>query len=170
MVLGIVDQIPTLRPQTGINKLLILRGILVGASGFEPPTSWSRTRRANRTAPRPAGCTWVAAIVVHRSAPGETRTPNPQIRSLMLYPIELRALAIMEETTADPPKRVRRNEPNVAAPIRPVKGRCRPQPVHATPCQTTPCVVHTRARRTSARAHGRYKTRTCDLHDVNVAL
>ena len=25
----------------------------VGASGFEPPTSWSRTRRANRAAPRP---------------------------------------------------------------------------------------------------------------------
>src|ERR1700722_8318806 len=24
-------------------------------------------------------------------APGETRTPNPQIRSLVLYPIELRA-------------------------------------------------------------------------------
>jgi hypothetical protein len=26
-------------------------------------------------------------------APGETRTPNPQIRSLVLYPIELRAHA-----------------------------------------------------------------------------
>ena len=26
-------------------------------------------------------------------APGETRTPNPQIRSLVLYPIELRARA-----------------------------------------------------------------------------
>jgi hypothetical protein len=25
----------------------------VGARGFEPPTSWSRTRRANRTALRP---------------------------------------------------------------------------------------------------------------------
>ncbi len=25
----------------------------VGASGFEPPTSWSRTRRANRAALRP---------------------------------------------------------------------------------------------------------------------
>ena len=29
-------------------------------------------------------------------APGETRTPNPQIRSLMLYPIELRALSDLE--------------------------------------------------------------------------
>src|SRR5690348_14188700 len=28
--------------------------VMVGASGFEPPTSWSRTRRANRAAPRPA--------------------------------------------------------------------------------------------------------------------
>ncbi len=27
--------------------------LVVGASGFEPPTSWSRTRRANRTALRP---------------------------------------------------------------------------------------------------------------------
>jgi hypothetical protein len=26
-------------------------------------------------------------------APEETRTPNPQIRSLVLYPIELRALS-----------------------------------------------------------------------------
>src|SRR6266516_2851187 len=26
----------------------------IGASGFEPPTSWSRTRRANRAALRPA--------------------------------------------------------------------------------------------------------------------
>src|SRR5579864_3693575 len=31
--------------------------VMVGASGFEPPTSWSRTRRANRAAPRPAEVT-----------------------------------------------------------------------------------------------------------------
>jgi hypothetical protein len=39
----------------------------VGASGFEPPTSWSRTRRANRAAPRPeypAKCS--IAADVHR--------------------------------------------------------------------------------------------------------
>ena len=35
---------------TGNSKSLPLR---VGASGFEPPTSWSRTRRANRAALRP---------------------------------------------------------------------------------------------------------------------
>ena len=26
---------------------------LVGASGFEPPTSWSRTRRSSQAEPRP---------------------------------------------------------------------------------------------------------------------
>ncbi len=36
---------------TGISKSLPRQ---VGARGFEPPTSWSRTRRANRTALRPA--------------------------------------------------------------------------------------------------------------------
>ena len=36
---------------TGISKSLPRQ---VGASGFEPPTSWSRTRRANRAALRPA--------------------------------------------------------------------------------------------------------------------
>src|SRR4029077_324083 len=32
---------------------MILRGKMVGASGFEPPTSWSRTRRASQAALRP---------------------------------------------------------------------------------------------------------------------
>ena len=36
------------------NRQSAIRNRTVGASGFEPPTSWSRTRRANRTAPRPA--------------------------------------------------------------------------------------------------------------------
>ncbi len=73
---------------------------MVGASGFEPPTSWSRTRRANRTAPRPAD------RLSRYGAPGETRTPNLLIRSQMLYPIELRAPAFLDTaiegvTTAD---------------------------------------------------------------------
>jgi hypothetical protein len=34
----------------GSNKLL---KTMVGASGFEPPTSWSRTRRASQAALRP---------------------------------------------------------------------------------------------------------------------
>src|SRR5258708_35311017 len=33
--------------------LIIDHSSAVGARGFEPPTSWSRTRRANRTALRP---------------------------------------------------------------------------------------------------------------------
>src|SRR6266542_6673353 len=33
--------------------LIIDHSLAVGARGFEPPTSWSRTRRANRAALRP---------------------------------------------------------------------------------------------------------------------
>ena len=33
-------------------RFLELR-VLVGASGFEPPTSWSRTRRSSQAEPRP---------------------------------------------------------------------------------------------------------------------
>jgi hypothetical protein len=40
-----------------------IRDRTVGASGFEPPTSWSRTRRANRTALRPE----TAPCNVHRT-------------------------------------------------------------------------------------------------------
>jgi hypothetical protein len=32
---------------------LILMKRMVGASGFEPPTSWSRTRRSSQAEPRP---------------------------------------------------------------------------------------------------------------------
>ena len=30
-----------------------MKGVMVGASGFEPPTSWSRTRRSSQAEPRP---------------------------------------------------------------------------------------------------------------------
>jgi hypothetical protein len=40
-----------LQPDTGHRKRTPAS---IGASGFEPPTSWSRTRRANRAALRPA--------------------------------------------------------------------------------------------------------------------
>ena len=30
--------------------------LMVGASGFEPPTSWSRTKRSNQAEPRPENC------------------------------------------------------------------------------------------------------------------
>src|SRR3989475_3593684 len=63
-------------PPTGYRAF----GVSVGASGFEPPTSWSRTRRANRAALRP------------EHAPRRTRTPSLLIRSQALYPVELWAL------------------------------------------------------------------------------
>ena len=34
-----------LNPKIHLCKQLILKGELVGASGFEPPTSWSRIRQ-----------------------------------------------------------------------------------------------------------------------------
>src|SRR6476620_4515812 len=59
----------------------------VGATGFEPATSCSRSRRATglRYAP--------PTLLVNEpsDAPGESRTPNLLIRSQMLYPVELRA-------------------------------------------------------------------------------
>ena len=39
-------------------KLLILREV-VGAKGFEPSTSWSRTRRASQAALRPDNCSFI---------------------------------------------------------------------------------------------------------------
>ena len=37
-----------------LRKLVIVKK-LVGASGFEPPASWSRTRRSSQAEPRPDG-------------------------------------------------------------------------------------------------------------------
>ena len=41
---------------------------VVGASGFEPPTSWSRTRRSSQAEPRPDGArkTPVSPAVLRR--------------------------------------------------------------------------------------------------------
>src|SRR5579863_1327358 len=62
---GILSGIPrknqlktdSLRPRRNLPMLLNLlenKGRdLVGASGFEPPTSWSRTRRSSQAEPRP---------------------------------------------------------------------------------------------------------------------
>src|SRR5437016_13132984 len=80
--------------------------LTIGASGFEPPTSWSRTRRANRTALRPAtvrqsdgrtvGPVLLSLSVrpsdrptVRPDAPRRTRTPSLLIRSQALHPVEL---------------------------------------------------------------------------------
>lgn len=91
---------------------------LVGAEGFEPPTSSSQSWRSTRlsyTPEEPVGRTNLAArIVMARwsdalprlppsnkkgaeapclsdGAPGRIRTSDPQVRSLVLYPTELRA-------------------------------------------------------------------------------
>ena len=64
---------------------------MVGATGFEPATSCSRSRRA--TGLRYAPPTPRSACLVSRlNAPRRTRTSNLLIRSQMLYPIELWAL------------------------------------------------------------------------------
>src|SRR2546422_250975 len=60
-----------------------IRNRKVGASGFEPPTSWSRTRRANRAALRPE------MMPIQCDAPTRSRTRNLLIRSQALYPVEL---------------------------------------------------------------------------------
>src|SRR5207247_9218165 len=85
--------------------LIIDHSSAIGARGFEPPTSWSRTRRANRAALRPAtvgrsDCWTVGLLGVGQSgcptvrpsdgrAPRRTRTPSLLIRSQALYPVEL---------------------------------------------------------------------------------
>src|SRR2546426_6495012 len=59
---------------TGISKSLPRK---VGASGFEPPTSWSRTRRANRAALRPE---LLDAQTLRRSdAQTHSATPRPSL-------------------------------------------------------------------------------------------
>ncbi len=45
---------------------------LVGASGFEPPTSWSRTRRSSQAEPRP-----VLTSVIGRGIPVQVRIASP---------------------------------------------------------------------------------------------
>src|SRR5205809_1379023 len=71
---------------TGISKSLPRK---VGASGFEPPTSWSRTRRANRAALRPAvRLDGSEQLETHRRSSGEqskwTVEPRPSCMLLSL--------------------------------------------------------------------------------------
>ena len=80
------------------------------------------------------------------NAPGETRTPNLLIRSQMLYPIELRALLLSYLDEIYPLSFVVRTS-SQSFELRTKVGIS-----------------------LLSMANGRYKTRTCDLHDVNVAL
>ena len=61
---------------------------MVGATGFEPATSCSRSRRSTGLSYAPPNWRFIAS---YDDAPGRTRTSNLLIRSQMLYPIELRA-------------------------------------------------------------------------------
>ena len=62
---------------------------MVGATGFEPATSCSRSRRATGLRYAPPTAHNFEGLV---DAPVGIRTPNLLIRSQMLYPVELRAL------------------------------------------------------------------------------
>ena len=62
---------------------------MVGATGFEPATSCSRSRRATGLRYAPPNSRVTERLV---NAPVGTRTPNLLIRSQMLYPVELWAL------------------------------------------------------------------------------
>src|SRR5688500_14886822 len=67
----------------------------VGATGFEPATSCSRSRRSTGLSYAPM---LQRGSNQPSSAPMRTRTSNLLIRSQMLYPIELWALAGPHET------------------------------------------------------------------------
>ena len=64
---------------------------MVGATGFEPATSCSRSRRATGLRYAPPKQPNLKRVA---DAPVGIRTPNLLIRSQMLYPVELRALSI----------------------------------------------------------------------------
>jgi hypothetical protein len=66
--------------------------MVVGATGFEPATSCSRSRRSTGLSYAPFLLKASGGRETHRNAPERTRTFNLLIRSQMLYPIELRAL------------------------------------------------------------------------------
>ena len=128
--------------------------MVVGATGFEPATSCSRSRRSTGLsyAPIPA---IVFAADRHRDAPERTRTSNLLIRSQMLYPIELRALTPSASRSRGGGSPACLTAAEAAASPANLTGR--PAPSQAS-------------RDRLDAANERYKTRTCDLHDVNVAL
>src|SRR5687767_6720424 len=137
------------------------RGLaMVGATGFEPATSCSRSRRATGLRYAPPNGVEPLERLVH--APVGIRTPNLLIRSQMLYPVELRALTTHRIAIAGRPDADPKNRPRAGA-GQPDRGRTAP----GATCMVfkTKPPAHCRGQ-----PYGRYKTRTCDLHDVNVAL
>src|ERR1700738_5113309 len=83
------------RPARGVQRRARsrLRGRAVPAGGLAPPALCSRSgliiewQRRKRTLKRVLACCSVSGAL------GEIRTPDPRIRSPMLYPAELRARA-----------------------------------------------------------------------------
>src|SRR6202034_1843920 len=62
-----------IKPQGGrVNSLKKV----VGASGFEPPTSWSRTRRASQAALRPEPCESLQSSLLGNATNGNTLHPD----------------------------------------------------------------------------------------------
>jgi hypothetical protein len=70
---------------------------MVGVERFELPTSCSQSRRATRLryTPMKLDSSYLSAfqltVNLSNGAPGRIRTSDPQVRSLVLYPTELRA-------------------------------------------------------------------------------
>ena len=70
---------------------------MVGATGFEPATFSSQMRRDTKLRYAPVVLLtinfWVCSLM--NGAPDMNRTCNPQIRSLVLYPVELQARYVL---------------------------------------------------------------------------
>jgi hypothetical protein len=177
---------------------------MVGAAGFEPATSCSRSRRAT-------GLRYAPPTNLTAHAPGGTRIPNLLIRSQMLYPIELRARNEIRRLPNDRPSRSKTDtdyrphpldrqpvhhalitsrrrfagarwtqwNPRLDERLTPsspmcVNRLCAEGDYLAQECTLGRNLAGKKKTKPPAQAEGnlneRYKTRTCDLHDVNVAL
>ena len=125
---------------------------MVGATGFEPATSCSRSRRATGLRYAPPTFLQISCSCKARSAPGETRTPNLLIRSQMLYPIELRA-----PDTAQTPDEKRRTPVGES---RPKQGKPSPRPKVSQPREVGPAVQQYRRTRPVLHAVVRHRDRS----------
>ena len=135
---------------------------MVGATGFEPATSCSRSRRATGLRYAPPNQPLPKDIV---DAPGGTRIPNLLIRSQMLYPIELRARKYNDGCIQT------RGQSNADADNRPPHFASQPTAMTlSTLCAPKKSAKTKPPGTCRGEPYERYKTRTCDLHDVNVAL